>query len=186
MSVIYCGICGFPPEFCEFGGASKRCKEWLESNQRDLFNKLYSAESLETAVSSLSLEKQEEIERKINKEKAKEEAKAERELQKMMSSKVTIKRIERSKRKHVIAISGLEVFNIDLKKLSKTFASKFATGCSVTKTPEGKDEVIVQGDVGDEVEVYVKELLEKDGLHDIKVEQIEDKPKKKKAPAPAA
>lgn len=185
MSITYCGVCGFPPEYCEFGGAFKRCKEWLESNEPALFNKLYAEGSLEQAMSSISLEKQEEIERKIQKEKAKEEAKAERELQKKMSSKVTIKRIERSKRKHVIAVQGLEVFNIDLKKLSKTFASKFATGCSVTKSLEGKDEVVVQGDVAEEVEAYVKELLEKDGLHDIKVEQVEDKPKKKKPQAQA-
>ncbi|KAF5094348.1 hypothetical protein D0Z00_003583 [Geotrichum galactomycetum] len=114
------------------------------------------------------------------KQQAKEEAKAERLLQKKLSSKVTIKRIERSKRKHVIAIQGLEVFEIDLKKLSKTFASRFATGASVTKSVEGKDEIIIQGDVGDEVEEYVTELLEEKGLNEIKVEQVEEKSKKKK------
>lgn len=84
----------------------------------------------------------------------------------------------------MIAISGLEVFGIDLKKLSKTFASRFATGASVTKSVEGKDEIIIQGDVGDEVEEYVTELLEEKGLSDIKVEQVEDKPKKKKQQGP--
>lgn len=100
-------------------------------------------------------------------------------MQKKLSSKVTIKRIERSKRKHVIAIQGLEVFEIDLKKLSKTFASRFATGASVTKSVEGKDEIIIQGDVGDEVEEYVTELLEEKGLNEIKVEQVEEKPKRR-------
>lgn len=132
------------------------------------------------ATSTLSLEKQEELDRKLQKQQAKEEAKAERLLQKKLSSKVTIKRIERSKRKHVIAIQGLEVFEIDLKKLSKTFASRFATGASVTKSVEGKDEIIIQGDVGDEVEEYVTELLEEKGLNEIKVEQVEEKNKKKK------
>lgn len=135
---------------------------------------------LEVATSTLSLEKQEELDRKLQKQQAKEEAKAERLLQKKLSSKVTIKRIERSKRKHVIAIQGLEVFEIDLKKLSKTFASRFATGASVTKSVEGKDEIIIQGDVGDEVEEYVTELLEEKGLNEIKVEQVEEKNKKKK------
>lgn len=178
-----------PLQYCEFGGSFKRCKEWLEKNNSELYNDLYSVDRLETMTSSLSLEKQEEIDRKIQKQQAKEEAKAERELQKKLSSKVTIKRIERSKRKHVIAIHGLEVFGIDLKKLSKTFASRFATGASVTKSVEGKDEIIIQGDVGDEVEEYVTELLEEKGLNEIKVEQVEDKPKKKKqqqvAPQPA-
>lgn len=178
--IEHCGICTFPPEYCEFGGTFKRCKEWLEKNNIELYNKLYSDDSLANATSSLSLEKQEEIERKVQKQVAREEAKAERELAKKLSSKVTIKRIERSKRKHVIAIGGLEVFGTDLKKLAKTFASKFATGASVTKTPEGKDEITVQGDVGDEVEEYIKSLLAEQGHDQIKVEQVEDKPKKKK------
>lgn len=141
---------------------------------------MYCVDRLEVATSTLSLEKQEELDRKLQKQQAKEEAKAERLLQKKLSSKVTIKRIERSKRKHVIAIQGLEVFEIDLKKLSKTFASRFATGASVTKSVEGKDEIIIQGDVGDEVEEYVTELLEEKGLNEIKVEQVEEKNKKKK------
>lgn len=158
----------------------------MQQNNTKLFNDLYSVDRLEAATSGLSLEKQEEIDRKIQKQQAKEEAKAERELQKKLSSKVTIKRIERSKRKHVIAIHGLEVFGIDLKKLSKTFASRFATGASVTKSVEGTDEIIIQGDVGDEVEEYVTELLKEKKLNEIKVEQIEDKPKKKKQPQVAA
>ncbi|KAA8902697.1 hypothetical protein TRICI_005828 [Trichomonascus ciferrii] len=181
-TVTYCGVCSFPPEYCEFGGTFKRCKEWLEKKEPELYQKLYSVDGLEQATSSLSLEKQEEIDRKIQKQQAREENKAERELQKKLASKVIIKRIERSKRKHVIAIFGLEVFGIDLKKLAKTFASKFATGASVTKSAEGKDEIIIQGDVGDEVEEYIHELLEEKGLTEIKVEQIEDKPKKKKQP----
>lgn len=185
-TVTYCGVCTLPPEYCEFGGTFKRCKEWLEKSEPQLYQKLYSDESLEQATSSLSLEKQEEIDRKIQKQQAKEENKAERELQKKLSSKVIIKRIERSKRKHVIAIFGLEVFNIDLKKLAKTFASKFATGASVTKSAEGKDEIVIQGDVGDEVEEYIHELLEEKGLTDIKVEQIEDKKKKKQQPQEGA
>lgn len=178
-AIVYCGVCSLPPEYCEFGGAFKRCKEWLEKNEIQLFNKLYGVDALDTAVSSLSLEKQEELEKKMLKQQAKEEAKAERELQKKLSSKVIIRRIERNKRKHVIAIVGLEVFDIDLKKLAKTFASKFATGASVTKTADGKDEIIIQGDVGDEVEDYVNALLEEKGLEGINVEQVEDKPKKK-------
>lgn len=180
QETVYCGVCSFPPEFCEFGGAFKRCRDWLEKNNPQLFGQLYSVDSLESQTSTLSLEKQEQLDRKIQKAQAKEERKAETELQKKMSSKVTIKRIARSKRKHVIAILGLEVFDVDLKKQAKTFASKFATGASVTKTVDGSDEIVIQGDVGDEVEEYVQQLLEKQGLTDITVEQVDDKPQKKK------
>lgn len=65
--------------------------------------------------------------------------------------KVIIKRIERNKRKHVTSVSGLEAFGVDLKKAAKQFSSKFATGSSVTKNLQGQDEIVVQGDVSDEI-----------------------------------
>ncbi|KAK7207987.1 translation initiation factor SUI1 [Myxozyma melibiosi] len=179
VSVLYCGVCTFPPEYCEFGGTLAKCKEWLEDAHPDVYSRIYSEDSLAKTTEGLSLEAKEKVEREIQKLQAKEATKAEKELKKKLASKVIVKRVERSKRKHVIAVSGLEVFGIDPKKLAKTFASKFATGASVTKNVEGKDEIIIQGDVGDEVEDYVTSLLEEKGLDGIKVERTEDKPKKK-------
>lgn len=185
-SVAYCGVCTFPPEFCEFGAQFKRCKEWLSQNNEELFNKLYSEEALTNATSTLSLEKEEKMHKDLEKKQAREEAKAEREFQKKLASKVIIKRIERNRRKHVISIGGLEVFNIDMKKLSKTFATKFATGASVTKNAEKKDEIVVQGDVSDEARAYIEKLLKEQGLDEVKVEQVDDKKKKKREEAAAA
>ena len=68
-----------------------------------------------------------------------------------MLGQVVIKRIERNKRKYVTSIHGLEAFGIDLKKAAKQFAGKFATGSSVTKNPQGQEEIVVQGDVSDEI-----------------------------------
>lgn len=177
--VVYCGVCTLPPEYCEYGGQHKRCKGWLESTHPDLFAKLYSSEQVANEVGSLSLERQEELNQKVQRQVAKEEAKAERELAKKLSSKILIKRIERNRRKHVIVISGLDQINADMKKMSKTFASKFATGASVTKSPEGKDEIVIQGDVGEEVEAYLNDYLKKENLADIHIELIEDKKRKK-------
>lgn len=182
--VTYCGVCTFPPEYCEFGLSFKRCKEWLAENQPELFEKLYSDEALANATSTLSVEKEEKIHKDLEKKQAKEEAKLEREMQKKLASKITIKRIERNKRKHIISISGLEIINIDIKKLAKTFALKFATGASVTKNAEKKDEILVQGDVSDEARAYIEKLLEEQGLNEVKVEQIDDKKKKKAAETP--
>lgn len=184
QSITYCGVCSFPPEYCEFGLSFKRCKEWLSSNEVELFEKLYSDEALANATSTLSIEKEEKIHKELEKKLAREEAKLEREFQKKLSSKVVIKRIERNRRKHIISISGLEVFNIDMKKLAKTFALKFATGASVTKNAEKKEEILVQGDVSDEARAYIEKLLEEQGLNEVKVEQVDDK-KKKKAEAAA-
>lgn len=165
---------------------SDLCREWLSDNHKEIFEKLYSDAALANATLTLSIEKEEKMHKDLEKKQAKEEAKAERELKKKLASKVVIKRIERNRRKHVISIGGLEVFNIDMKKLSKTFAQKFATGASVVKNAEKKDEIVVQGDVSDEARAYIEKLLEEKGLDEVKVEQIDDKKKKKREEAAAA
>ena len=93
---------------------------------------------------------------------------------------MTIKRIERNKRKYVTAVSGLEAFGLDLKKVSKDFGKKFATGSSVTKLPSGGEEIVVQGDVSDEIEEF---LLEK--YSEIPEDNIELVEVKKKGAAAA-
>lgn len=100
------------------------------------------------------------------------------------TSRVTIKRVERNKRKYVTAVIGLEAFGLDLKKVAKDFGKKFATGSSVTKLANGESEIVVQGDVSEEIEEF---LLEKwgDVIPEDNVELVEDK-KKKGAAAPGA
>ncbi|KAH3899033.1 probable Translation machinery-associated protein 22 [Saccharomycodes ludwigii] len=175
-TVVYCDICTFPPEYCEFSGKIKRCKVWLQENHPDLYTKLYGEEG-SAGTSTATTENK--LEKSLRKLEIKQENRDQRELAKKMGSKVVIKRLERTKRKCVVAISGLEVFEIDMKKLSKTFASKFATGCSVSKSAVTGDEIIVQGDVADEAEQYIKTLLSEKGLTSIKVERVDDKMKKK-------
>ena len=88
---------------------------------------------------------------------------------------MTIKRVERNKRKYVTAVSGLEAFSLDLKKVSKELGKKFATGSSVTKMPSGGEEIVVQGDVSDEIEEFLQEKYPV--IRNI--ELVEDKKKKK-------
>ena len=45
--------------------------------------------------------------------------------------------------------------DIDLKKAAKTFANKFACGSSVVKNNQGNDEIVVQGDVSDDLEEFI-------------------------------
>ena len=146
----------------------------LSNGHADLYEKYYVNNQ-----SSLSIEKQQALEKDLQKLEIKEAKKAQRILEKKLASKIIIKKIERTKRKKVVSISGLEVFEIDIKKLSKTFSSKFATGCSVVKNAEKKDDIVIQGDLGDECEEYILKLLKEKGLTDIQVEQIEEKKKKK-------
>lgn len=46
---------------------------------------------------------------------------------------------------------------MDLKKAAKQMANKFARGASVSKNVEGKDEIVVQGDLVDEIEELLVE-----------------------------
>lgn len=83
--VYYCGVCSFPPEYCEFGVSLKRCKDWLQDNNQELFDKIYSDDALATQTSTLSIERQEKISQELAKKQLKEEAKQERELQKKLA-----------------------------------------------------------------------------------------------------
>lgn len=187
--VIYCDVCSYPPEYCEFSGKLKRCKKWLNDTHPDLYAKLYGDANddevnklgKKLVESSIGEERENKLEADLLKLQKREENKEQRELAKKLSSKVIIKREARTKRKFIVAIQGLEVFGIDMKKVAKTFASKFATGCSVSKNAEKKEEIVIQGDVIDSVESYIHQLLAEKGLEDVKVEVIDTKKKKKPA-----
>jgi density-regulated protein DRP1 len=32
LSVVYCGVCGMPPDLCEYGSSFEACKPWLRAN----------------------------------------------------------------------------------------------------------------------------------------------------------
>ncbi|KAG9097005.1 Translation machinery-associated protein 22 [Ceratobasidium sp. 370] len=179
VHVLYCSVCSLPPEYCEFGSSLTKCKTWLQEEHPDLFDKYYSEDALQQKAEALSLEAQAKLDKKAASLEAKADVKAEADLKKKKAAKVTIKRIERNKRKHVTSIHGLEAFDVDLKKAAKLFAQKFATGASVTKNPQGQDEIVVQGDVTDDIVEMIEEqvgLLK--GVPEDNVVCIEEKKKK--------
>ncbi len=157
-------------------------------------------------LSTLSLEAQKRAEKDAHKKAAKAEAKAQAAEHHRQHSKVLIRRVERNKRKHVTVITGLEAHGLDLKKVAKELGKKFATGSSVTKSTSyapsssgggsgsgGGDagggsgggggggglgeEIVVQGDVGEEVCDWI---LEKYGdvVPGDNVEVVEDNKKR--------
>ena len=68
---------------------------------------------------------------------------------------------------------------VDLKKASKQFSTKFACGSSVTKNPQGLDEITVQGDVsGDIVEMIQGQVGVLKGIPHENVVEVEEKKKK--------
>ncbi|MBE3045071.1 hypothetical protein IMZ48_21455 [Candidatus Bathyarchaeota archaeon] len=64
-------------------------------------------------------------------------------------------------------------------QISKDFGKKFATGSSVTKTPSGGEEIVVQGDVSPEIEDWLVEKYK--NIPADNIEFIDDKKLKKKA-----
>jgi len=179
VQVTYCEVCSWPIEYCEFGNKFTKCKDALKASDPDLYDKYYSEDALAARLGTISLEAQAKLEQDTAKKEAKAEAKEKADLKKKMASQVIIKRVERTKRKHVTVIHGLENFSIDLKKAAKQFASKFATGASVTKNAAGEEEIVVQGDVADEVFDMISDgagVLK--GVPEDNVEIVEDKKKK--------
>ncbi|KAI8143244.1 translation initiation factor SUI1 [Fennellomyces sp. T-0311] len=157
QEVLYCGVCTMPPEYCEFSGTQNKCKEWLQKHHEDVYIRIYGAaegiEAVTEKVAQVTVEGEGgRSDRTFVKDKsAKLEAKLERENQKKQSSRVLVKRVERTKRKCVTIVHGLEVFDVDLKKAAKLFANRFACGSSVAKNNQNQDEIVVQGDFSDDL-----------------------------------
>ncbi|ORY90856.1 translation initiation factor SUI1 [Leucosporidium creatinivorum] len=188
-TVLYCDVCSFPPEYCEFSSKSSKCKTWLQGAHPNLYAKYYSDTALEDKIANLTVEQKEALEKDIAKKERKEEAKAEKEAARVAASKVIIKRSERNKRKFVTSVHGLDFFGVDLKKAAKLFANKFATGASLHKNPQGEEEIIIQGDVSDEVEEMLCDEDDKKAfavfggkIGEDQIEYIEERPKKKPPP----
>ena len=144
---------------------------FAQSNTRPL-------DAIAASLSTLSVDAQKRAAKDAAKKAAKATAAEERAAEKKASSKILIKRVERNKRKYVTAVSGLEAFGLDLKKVSKDFGKKFATGSSVTKMAGGTgEEIVVQGDLSDEIWEMLVEG-EGYGVPEDNVDCVEDKKKK--------
>lgn len=136
VEVLYCGECSLPLEYCEYHPNYDKCKTWLEKNFPDLFKKLI--------ISDDKGPDQEEDTKKRQKRGGKGVVKTKKKTE---PQTVTVARVTRNKKKFVTVIRGLATHDIELKKASKQFANHFSCGSAVT----GEDEIVIQGDVTDEV-----------------------------------
>ncbi|CAN4096476.1 unnamed protein product [Withania somnifera] len=158
--VLYCGICGLPAEYCEFGSGSEfeKCKPWLIQNAPHLYPDLVNDLNLEdadkvsdqlqsTSISEgSSTSKKEEVKRlpggKIKKKDKQE---------------IIIEKVTRNRRKSITTIKGLEIFGVKLSDASKKLGKKFATGASVVKGPTEKEQIDVQGDISYDIVDFITE-----------------------------
>ncbi|EDW36709.1 GL22388 [Drosophila persimilis] len=134
----YCGHCTMPIEYCEYYPEYEKCKEWLERNMPDDFERLKIEEEQAAADGTDDDKKRQKRGGKgLLRVKKKED----------VPKRICVSRAARGKKKSVTVVTGLSTFDIDLKVAAKFFGTKFACGSSVT----GDDEIVIQGDVKDEL-----------------------------------
>lgn len=127
ISVQYCEDCTLPTEYCEFTDCAKKAAVAEAANNADQAS----------AASNDPEHKRQTRGGKAQGPKAKKQA----------EKKLEVFRSNRGKKKFVTVIVGMGTFGVDLKEASKLFSKKFACSGSVT----GPDEIVVQGDVKDEL-----------------------------------
>jgi len=134
LVVIYCGNCGLPPEYCEFYPHYDKCRKWLEAN-------------LPSELEKVSVGGTSEEEKKGRQKRGGKGLVKAKKTGKSGPKRICIYRAPRGKKKSVTVVTGLGAAGIDLKTAAKYLATKFACGSSVT----GDDEIVIQGDVKDEL-----------------------------------
>lgn len=136
LVIEYCGNCSMPLEFCENYPDYEGCKKWLAEKMPEQFEKL--AVEGEGEVGEEEKKRQKRGGKGMMKAKKKEAE---------VEKRIVLSKAPRGKKKAVTVVQGLRTFGIDLKVASKFFSSKFACSSSVT----GDDEIVIQGDVTDDL-----------------------------------
>ncbi|XP_061390705.1 density-regulated protein homolog [Musca vetustissima] len=137
ITVHYCGNCSMPIEYCEYYPEYEKCKAWLEKNLPTEFERVKLEEEEAGDGADDDKRRQKRGGKGLMKIKKKEE----------VNKRITVSRAPRGKKKSVTVVTGLSTFEIDLKVAAKYFGTKFACGSSVT----GDDEIVIQGDVKDDL-----------------------------------
>lgn len=157
VKVLYCGVCGLPAEYCEFGPDFEKCKPWLIQNAPELYPDLVKEASSKEAdklsdqlqgtsiaAGGSSTSQPDEVKR-LPGGKVKKKDKQE----------VVIEKVVRNKRKCITTVKGLDLFGVKLSDASKKLGKKFATGASVVKGPTDKEHIDVQGDISYDIVEFI-------------------------------
>lgn len=162
-SVVYCPVDTLPPEYCEYGPMFDECKPWLLENCPDLYLQKYKR----TVKELVEVEKQiadgvEGVSLEVNdgkKEKKMKRPKKKAEEKRKADPKVYLERIQRSKRKCLTFVFGLEDFEgINIKQAAKKLGKKFACSASVEKKDLGF-QMQLQGDCIDDMPQVLVDLF---------------------------
>ncbi|KAK5640961.1 hypothetical protein RI129_009508 [Pyrocoelia pectoralis] len=137
LDVLYCGNCSMPIEYCEYYPEYEKCKQWLERNLPSEFEKIKMSDDTGEGGADEEKKRQKRGGKGMMKTKKKDDG----------PKQICVSRAPRGKKKSVTVVTGMSTFGIDLKVAAKFFGTKFACGSSVT----GDDEIVIQGDVKDDL-----------------------------------
>eukprot|EP00920_Eleutheroschizon_duboscqi_P035394 GHVT01085494.1.p1 GENE.GHVT01085494.1~~GHVT01085494.1.p1 ORF type:complete len:267 (-),score=64.65 GHVT01085494.1:59-859(-) len=143
-TVEYCPVCGFPPDFCDYGPSWEKCRPWVLANHPEYFPELsLDLEKMSIAGADPAAEAPA-VEEKPQKKGKGKTVEAVRE--------VRVQRVQRQMKKSVTTVQGLDAFGVKLDKAARLFANRFACGSSV--------KVLASG-VGRTIEIQVRQRAEK-------------------------
>ncbi|TPP40661.1 Translation initiation factor SUI1 family protein [Leishmania donovani] len=137
VEVLYCPICTFPAEMCEFSGIVEKCRPWLLEYAADL------ADAEERGRK-----------RRILTEKDRLEAMLEgRGVKKALERIVVLEVEKRTGRRMITSVFGMDLFGFNLKDVSRDWRKRFSCGAGVRAAEEGKhqDCIDIQGNVVDQL-----------------------------------
>ena len=133
VEVLYCPVCTFPLEFCEYSERFGECKKWLAVNHPEVYPEL--AEEFEKIRSG-----------EVVPEEEKKEAPKSRKVKFEAKKEIVISLLKRGSTKNITRVDGLKDFGVNLKEISKSFRKSFASGCAIVE-----ESIEIQGDLVDEI-----------------------------------
>lgn len=162
VEVLYCPICTFPAEMCEFSGMMDKCRPWLQEHAAEL------ADAEERGRKRRILTEKERLEAMIEG----------RGIKKALERIVVLEVEKRTGKRMITSVFGMDLFGFNLKDLSKDWRKTFACGAGVRAAEEGKhqDCIDIQGSVEDRL---VEMLLDKYNVPKDSIYIIRNKKKEK-------
>ncbi|GAM25363.1 hypothetical protein SAMD00019534_085380 [Acytostelium subglobosum LB1] len=175
VTVAYCKVCGLPTEYCEFGPTPAEClavngpqvSDVAAGSSSSSSDNTQTSSTDNTSTTSTTTTSTDSTSDKLQQLKIVDDSKDESHTtaasttdatapaaaaaapakkKKEVRPTITIELSQRTKRKHVTTICGLDAFGIKLSDATKLMAKKFSCGCSVIKTASGTEEIDIQGD----------------------------------------
>lgn len=161
VEVLYCPICTFPAEMCEYSGMYEQCRPWLLEHAKEL------AEAEERGRKRRALTERERLERLVQG----------RGTKKAIERIVVIEVSQRKGRKMTTSVRGLDLFGLNLVDFSRDCKKMFSCGAGVKSSEEVKQSSVdIQGNVAAQLIELLPERynIPKDAMY-----QIDDKKKVK-------